>query len=95
VKEVKTMAMYRHRFQVTGFGSFPLDMLRYDGCYPATSEDAGLIQEHLDRNISMADRDKTPITLTHINGQAKWAPTAGRWESFLWKVVRIEHPDKL
>ena len=32
--------MWVTRFKVQGNGGFPWDMLRYDGCYPATTEDA-------------------------------------------------------
>lgn len=31
-------------FKVTGAGQFPIDMLRYDACWPATEADAGKLQ---------------------------------------------------
>ena len=66
---------------VVGRGPFPLDMLRYDQCCPATSEDAGAIHySGLDR----ASRDKRVVTL---NSMRRVAPTFGRWESFGWTVI--------
>ena len=42
------MPYYRHEAQVTFRGAFPLDMLRYDCSYPATSTDVGAIGDSLD-----------------------------------------------
>ena len=62
------------KFTVQGSKDFPLDMLRYDACYPATSEDA----------INLAAKDSRKVTLisTMITD-----PTAGRWNSFGWQVT--------
>jgi hypothetical protein len=35
------MAMYVQTFTVTGSMSFPLDMLRYDACWPSSQDDVG------------------------------------------------------
>lgn len=40
--------MFRTSFTVEGSLHFPLDMLRYDGCYPATQEDVNTMTNSLD-----------------------------------------------
>lgn len=64
-------------FDVTGTGSFPVDMLRYDHCWPAQSEDGIL----LDASHVKAPRS---IRMRGLTG-----PTPARWRSFGWKVVAI------
>ena len=39
--------MYRANARITGRGPFPLDMLRYDMCFPCTSQDAMTIRESM------------------------------------------------
>jgi len=71
------MAFYITEFKVRGFGSFPLDMLRYDSCFPQNSNDA----------FRIGDPDnKEEITLVHYWGHRGWRPTFDRWKSFLWSV---------
>lgn len=62
---------------------FPLDMLRYDSCYPATSEDATRIGMTLRREPCPWLLDE-PHTI-ELTGPR--SPTAGRWASFGWDVV--------
>lgn len=63
-------------FQVTGSGQFPLDMLRYEGCYPATSNDvAEMAKDHGLRTVTL-----------HMIGPKNRPVTIARWASFLWKV---------
>lgn len=62
------------KFTVEGSRNFPLDMLRYDACYPATSEDA----------IKLAAMEARKITLISTMIAE---PTAGRWNSFGWQVT--------
>lgn len=67
-------------FEVVGSSHFPADMLRYDGCYPASSHDAVEMASSWDSRSRPRERR---ITLrTHLEGR----PTEGRWESFGWKV---------
>lgn len=75
------------RYTVQGRGAFPIDMLRYDACYPATEQDAGLIEDllrhpHIDRNPHEVtiETHRTPRTHAVI-------VTWGRWESFGWTVT--------
>lgn len=72
-----------HTFKVIGSGAFPLDMLRYDQCWPAGSEDAYAIEESLSRH---GEERHTRRTIT-LNG-CGIEPTTGRWSSFLWHVVK-------
>lgn len=37
------MAFYRHTLEVTCRMAFPVDMLRYDRCYPTSEQDSGRI----------------------------------------------------
>lgn len=65
-------------FTVEGAGEFPIDMLRYDYCWPKQSKDSTAInasfqrQPHVRRQVTLA-----------TNGYV----TTERWESFGWKVV--------
>lgn len=74
---------YRHTFLVKGTDTFPVDMLRYDACFPADTADAQLI---------LADDHEGPreIWLRTYNQQKGWAPTHSRWESMTWRVLEWE-----
>lgn len=63
----------RKEFTVEGSGSFPIDMLRHDACWPATSKDAFCLEDGSSRRIVL---------------RTDWAhaPTIGRWNSFGWRV---------
>lgn len=65
------------QFEVEGTGTFPLDMLRYDLSWPATSADAGEAQGPTFRR---------PRRI-RLKSASPFAPTPERWESFGWKVV--------
>lgn len=77
-------------FVVEGQYPFPVDMLRYDACYPATSEDAVQLAESMNfirRNV-LATQDLEKRTRTvKLTTQLQNRPTTGRWESFGWKVI--------
>jgi len=63
---------------VSGKGSFPTDMLRYDTCYPATSRDASAIEDTF-RNPT------APWSINVTRPNTRYF-TVGRWESFGCKV---------
>jgi hypothetical protein len=77
-------------FTVEGTYPFPVDMLRYDACFPATSDDAVELGASCDFNRRRAsssigeDKKRRRVKLA-TNLQNK--PTVGRWESFGWRVV--------
>lgn len=71
-------------FRVTGpRRHFPIDMLRYDSCWPTTSEDVRLISNSFDLEEALPRR----ITVS-LSTASPSAPTEGRWESFMWRVER-------
>jgi hypothetical protein len=59
---------------------FPIDMLRYDACYPRTEQDAGLMTETFDIRVSSKER-RVKVELTSTN---PFSPTEDRWKSFGW-----------
>ncbi len=63
---------------VKGRGAFPIDMLRYDSCVPATESDSYRIAgpEDEERRIRL----RTFSENVRDNG-----PTLGRWQSFGWE----------
>jgi hypothetical protein len=68
----------RYEYYVTGKGEFPIDMLRYDSCWPLTSEDAlKLVIE-----FGVPERGK----MRSIRMGSYYPPTIARWQSFLWSV---------
>ena len=74
------MKLYYHRFTVEGSGHFPHDMLRYDGCWPSTSEDVVAMDFE-------EDGMRRRVTLTTIGHKDRVA-TVERWRSFGWAVVK-------
>ena len=78
-----------HTFKVRHTASwskrFPIDMLRYDTCWPARQEDASEI------SLSLSVRDTTELELKAIELRTEapkaWKPTAARWQSFGWEVI--------
>ncbi len=76
--KAKAVKFYESRLVVKGMGEFPYDMLRYDSCFPDSSDDAAKLNGRYDevRTITLRRRSASIIPAT-----------AGRWESFCWKVV--------
>jgi len=74
----------RKRFSVrnTGQQPFPIDMLRYDSCYPSSQEDAAEITHDL---VPPPICGPDGITIT-LETTARNSPTPARWESFGWTV---------
>ena len=61
-------------FEVSGKGNFPLDMLRYDQCWPRSPEDVSRILDQVCNGTK-----KVSINLTSYS-----QPTVDRWKSFCW-----------
>ena len=77
-------------FRVQGSGVFPFDMLRYDNCFPHSTEDA----------IRLDSYDYTPprnrvVTLCKYHELKNPRITEGRWRSFGWRVVPNERDDRI
>ncbi len=64
---------------VAGVLPFPIDMLRYDACWPASEEDSHLIECTLRHETD----HRVLVTVYH----RRYLLTAVRWESFGWSVV--------
>lgn len=80
--------MFIHHFSVQGRGAFPLDMLRYDGCYPRSSEDVDGISLTV-HNAREEYSKPRYVRLTRLGATKSDAErvTPGRWASFGWNVV--------
>lgn len=67
-------------FTATGSGKFPVDMLRYDGCFPDDQESAV--------SIGYGRRDcprgKRTVNLCMAVRNKQQSPTDARWRSFGW-----------
>jgi hypothetical protein len=70
---------YELFFIVEGAGSFPLDMLRYDSCFPAEESQSSKIEDHRRerRAILLCRRGVNPELQAHA---------LARWHSFGWSV---------
>jgi hypothetical protein len=79
MKTMKKVSVFEVRFVVEGAGDFPMDMLRYDTCFPATEDDA--------RRAALQNGTRQVTVIGR--SLAGRVPTEGRWASFGWKV--IEH----
>src|SRR5678816_4294668 len=64
-----------YEYEVEGKLSFPVDMLRYDACWPASTESALEI---------VSER---PHEGCHVRLRSHYPPTEARWESFGWRIV--------
>lgn len=78
--------MWHHRFRIRFAGSFPIDMLRYDGCYPETEQDSAVIEQSMKPIGDSAGL----VHLVAIKDHRDWKPTADRWISFM---ARVENQD--
>jgi hypothetical protein len=78
------------QFTVIGRGEFPLDMLRYDGCYPQCETDTAIMRKDGSREVTLHKTfnwygaDDVAGVVAEL---ASWSPTVGRWNSFGWAVL--------
>ncbi len=73
---------YRTAFVVKGRGRFPLDMLRYDNCMPATGTDWDSVMETV-----RGEREVRLVMYFPVGNSG--VPTNGRWASFGWEVTHV------
>lgn len=64
------------QFDVCGTGEFPLDMLRRDSCWPASTDDAN--------KLHSAVTGARTVCLNSIERR----PNTERWASFGWEVLQ-------
>lgn len=76
--------MWATRFTVEGSGQFAFDMLRYDGCFPATEiETVEMMNRRARRKVQL---------ITHHPEEGRDGLTDARWRSFGWRIVETEKP---
>lgn len=91
--------------KVMGSGEFPLDMLRYDNCCPATEKDSGIIRS----TIKQVFRGDNLIFSYENSNEVNWVVfvkkillerrrkndavfTVGRWVSFGCIIQEVDNP---
>jgi len=76
------------RFEVRGTGAFPIDMLRYDNCWPASERDSMTII----RSFRLRGSGEAwSIHLMTAKGDRLLEPEYNRWASFGWAVMEVQH----
>lgn len=77
------MDVYEHFFTVWGTKPFPVDMLRYDCCWPATAADSMAIEQ------SIANRASQTVVVRLMSRiqRRHWHPATDRWRSFGWRMT--------
>jgi len=78
--------MYYQMFLVEWVGMFPLDMLRYDGCFPACQEAVSTIYDNLTEHLPGPHCAK----MARLVRYKKDVPCTARWQSFGARVSEIE-----
>ena len=84
---------YRHLFSVSWIGRFPMDMLRYDSCYPVSTDSIHNIEASLEEHAE-GKRSSRRAQMASVRTDKRWTPTVGRWTSF-GCGVRTERVEKL
>lgn len=65
---------------------FPLDMLRYDSCFPADSNAVATIALSYERTRTIWNNG-TSVALHQRHATIRHGLTPARWESFGWRVT--------
>lgn len=79
--------MYQTKFKVRariGYRRFPVDMLRYDRCLPATEEDSKLVELSFDDG-----QDRVEICMIKYHAERSPNLTDLRWQSFGWEITSM------
>ena len=78
------MNLYRTHFSVIGSFDFPLDMLRYDSCFPVDTESADAIDNSTGTKQQVKKRLTVKLSKLHFGKDPHLTPD--RWSSFLWVI---------
>lgn len=81
---------YYYRITVAGRVAFPVDMMRYDRCYPAGESESYKIAASVrhDGDAYHKEPDGTiKVVLVACSRNPIFNPTVGRWQSFGWQVL--------
>lgn len=73
--------MTKQVFEVEGSGFFPIDMLRYDSCWPYSQEDVSGI------SCTYELQPMRRVKLCRIVRNKNLMPTGDRWASFGWTFL--------
>ncbi len=78
--------MHIREYRVAGHGDFPVDMLRYDSCWPADGDSAFKLVLPLYEQTN--DGQRNWLRKTRVLRLRSYSnPTDARWSSFGWMVV--------
>ena len=77
---------YYQTFVVETVFNFPIDMLRYDGCFPHSEMDAGKI----DRSLTLQGHNPVEVKIGRYVSTKHDQPTVERWMSFGCKISEVE-----
>lgn len=72
--------------RVRGRAPFPIDMLRYDCCIPATERDASTIRLLQSADANDLGPEQWTIELIRFVVEPG-VPSISRWKSFGWEVI--------
>ena len=86
------MKIFVQTFAVIGKGSFPIDMLRYDHCFPDSESDAAVIEASFRPRDAGVER--RVILRRHVERSGDF-PTYMRWASFGWALPVEEAHSRL
>lgn len=73
------------KIKVSGSLAFPIDMLRYDGAWPASEEESYKIAA----SVRHETEGRIEVEL-YVQGPLNRYPCIGRWDSFSWDVIEID-----
>lgn len=76
--------LYKQTFKVISIFGFPIDMLRYDQCWPRTANDSHAIQ------LQKPGDKPLEVELERIVENKGDKPTEGRWASYNCEIGFIE-----
>ncbi len=76
---------YLQKATVTGRGVFPLDMLRYDSCYPTSGTDVSSLHASITE-----PRGTFSVGLSRVSASAHEQWTTARWASFGWTLEEVQ-----
>jgi hypothetical protein len=76
---------YYQTFVVRTSFTFPIDMLRYDGCFPDSEQDSGKIARNLTEN-----KCRLEVKIGRYVDHKNSTPCVGRWQSFGCQISDIK-----
>ncbi len=71
-------------FIVRGWGAFPLDMLRYDSCWPKGPRD---VEAMMDSELVRDEKNARLERNVELTSESPYSPNEKRWASFSWPVI--------